>query len=726
MAHDSRQAMSGQFLQELFYRIYVLEGTVQQLEEKVEEQAKQNCLKLFGLHEPRKETDNVCLSRVLEVLNFHSGSDTWKWCKEDIEKAYRVGQRSGRQPRPIVIKFYRTVDKVWLLRDKQTRDSLRSDGLKLASALTRYQAARLRTARAEGKRAYFSNGRLHVLDRPAADRSDQSRDHRSDRDNHKVRHEDFGRGWHQERNQWRGSGQDWGGDYDYNHPPSWTPDYGSHWPGGDHDGYWHYMLASDQWPALHRDTATAQPSALEATQALRATRSTQEVSPNCEGVNGAGQSSAGCAVSLKSANHVRDRSSGLQSQRHHTTSAAYAGAGDVGVHVTPAIVPKPQSYHAASVNPVGTGGEGVPVAPGEMVDLQLHHAASADIVDAGGVGEQVMSDRVPESQHPHTTDASSADSGGVGELVPSDAGSVSGPDSAQVLEHHHPAGVNAVDTGDGGVPLTPDRVPESQRSRTTSVGSSNAGGVSVSVTLDCTPESQRSLTTSFGVSDAGVVGTPMTSDCVPQSQHPHTTSVSPSGAGGERVLVTSEYFSVPELQRPHATSDDNVDAGGVGMLTTTPTGSQRPPNGSGELVTAEGGATCDRDDSCESERETAPVIVAQPAPQTPYGASLALTRKRLMPENRKSHLASEAVQGPTDPVPQAVKQAKITDFTASDTTRQRPCNNERTSDRDTPKQRPATRSQSRVPPPIPPQDRPPVPGDTSIRRRSPTGEKHKD
>ena len=257
---------------DLFRRVEELEAKLDILESH----SRRNNLKIFGLEEGRRETYELCTDKVIGFLNNYATHKVWSY--EDIERAHRLGRQNHRrkQPRPVIIKFYRWHDKLRLLQDHRTRNAMRRDGYRLAADITRQQAAQLQNLKHEGKRGYYRNGKLHVQqDSRRRDRQDRQgqwgdrqlqtassnrghqgnrrRDWREDDRRQHSRREDND-GWREGDDDWRGDSDDWRNEeYDTsqrNGPVDYDNGYGydAHWRG--YWGYPNYMLHPHDWPPL--------------------------------------------------------------------------------------------------------------------------------------------------------------------------------------------------------------------------------------------------------------------------------------------------------------------------------------------------------------------------------------------------------------------------------------------------------------------------------------------
>ena len=101
MAASSERHTSSVY-EQLLSKISDLERQV----EILENHSRRNNLKIFGLEEARRETYDVCASRVVDLLNDYAPFK--RWCHDDIERAHRLGRanRNSKRPRSVIVKFF--------------------------------------------------------------------------------------------------------------------------------------------------------------------------------------------------------------------------------------------------------------------------------------------------------------------------------------------------------------------------------------------------------------------------------------------------------------------------------------------------------------------------------------------------------------------------------------------------------------------------------------------
>ena len=113
-------------------------------------------VKIYGLI----ESSNDCIDSVINMLNHFSSDPNWE--RGHIESAYRVGKRQGKGGRPTVVTFVNLGDKVFVLRDKDMRNRLRREGIKISEDLTSKQQADINFFKDKGYHAYYKKGKLIV------------------------------------------------------------------------------------------------------------------------------------------------------------------------------------------------------------------------------------------------------------------------------------------------------------------------------------------------------------------------------------------------------------------------------------------------------------------------------------------------------------------------------------------------------------------------------------
>ena len=133
--------------------------------DKLEGFSRRDNLRMYGVPSLTEgpEDYDACANAVVSVLNAADDNQDWQWASNDIVRAHRVGQSRDGSPRPMVVKFSRWRDKMYLLTSRQLRQRLAKHGnVRLANDLTRSQAKIAAQAREEGKVAYIKNGKMMV------------------------------------------------------------------------------------------------------------------------------------------------------------------------------------------------------------------------------------------------------------------------------------------------------------------------------------------------------------------------------------------------------------------------------------------------------------------------------------------------------------------------------------------------------------------------------------
>jgi hypothetical protein len=144
-----------------------LHGRLERLEKEAEKTnivSREKNLKLFGIYEPTPSDNWTDKEEIVGTLNHFSRQKRWQ--TSDITATYRIGTPTNRQqgPRPLIVTFHSTQDKVAILTDRELRNSLRGAGIRVASDLTPRQRDQVQFYRDQGKQAFFRNGRLIVDD----------------------------------------------------------------------------------------------------------------------------------------------------------------------------------------------------------------------------------------------------------------------------------------------------------------------------------------------------------------------------------------------------------------------------------------------------------------------------------------------------------------------------------------------------------------------------------
>ncbi len=127
-----------------------LESTVEQLERDKFKFS----MRIFGLQENVYETQSDLKSKVInEVLKVACPSK--KWETDSIIEAFRVGKRSDKNQRIIIVKFKSSDEKHLLYTG---RDNLRDKGIRISEELTTRERDVINNLRQNGRTGYFYKG----------------------------------------------------------------------------------------------------------------------------------------------------------------------------------------------------------------------------------------------------------------------------------------------------------------------------------------------------------------------------------------------------------------------------------------------------------------------------------------------------------------------------------------------------------------------------------------
>jgi hypothetical protein len=147
-----------------------LEGLQEEID-RLEGFSRRNNVKVFGLQEGL-ENNSTCEELVKGLLSdYYPGEE---WDRDVIERAHRLGNRNNpnrRGPRPVIAKFQRWGDAMRVMKNRDAREKMNNDGIRLAQDLTKRQSDKLRSLRQEGKSGYFVKGKLRVRDYEQSDRT---------------------------------------------------------------------------------------------------------------------------------------------------------------------------------------------------------------------------------------------------------------------------------------------------------------------------------------------------------------------------------------------------------------------------------------------------------------------------------------------------------------------------------------------------------------------------
>eukprot|EP00745_Piridium_sociabile_P006242 TRINITY_DN14019_c0_g1_i7.p2 TRINITY_DN14019_c0_g1~~TRINITY_DN14019_c0_g1_i7.p2 ORF type:complete len:522 (-),score=104.05 TRINITY_DN14019_c0_g1_i7:3624-5189(-) len=133
--------------------------------DRLESHSRKNNVKMFGIPESVGESFQACADKVVATLNEFFTEKVWS--ARDVERAHRLGKPNpnANRPRPMIVHFHRWADKMMLLQQNEARTALSRADVRVASDLTRRQAAKLKQLQEEGKFGYFKNGKLFTRER---------------------------------------------------------------------------------------------------------------------------------------------------------------------------------------------------------------------------------------------------------------------------------------------------------------------------------------------------------------------------------------------------------------------------------------------------------------------------------------------------------------------------------------------------------------------------------
>ena len=156
-------------------RVYALEegqdttlSKISKLENELERQerySRRSNVLIYGMREESAETYNACMGRVLDILQRYFSHK--QWLEVDIERTHRLGPKSpdNQRPRPVIIRFQRWSDAMSVMRDREGKTRLTAEeAMRVAADLTGQQRDTIREFKAQGKHAYYTNGKLIVQD----------------------------------------------------------------------------------------------------------------------------------------------------------------------------------------------------------------------------------------------------------------------------------------------------------------------------------------------------------------------------------------------------------------------------------------------------------------------------------------------------------------------------------------------------------------------------------
>ena len=151
-----------------------LASRVCHLEDKIEtqdRQLRQSNVVLYGLAESGDQGGSGLSVVVVRLLVKFFPNKTWN--VTDIERVHRLGNAStsGDRPRPVLVRFVRWGDAMFVMMDSVGKEKLRGEKLRIARDMTQQQRDTVSHYKKQGMHAYFSKGRLTVTEqrRPVSD-----------------------------------------------------------------------------------------------------------------------------------------------------------------------------------------------------------------------------------------------------------------------------------------------------------------------------------------------------------------------------------------------------------------------------------------------------------------------------------------------------------------------------------------------------------------------------
>ena len=130
--------------------------------EKMDIASRQRNLKFLGIYESTRNDKAADIEELVGTLSYFCDR---KWVSSDVEETHRIGPTSSasrRNPRPLIATFRHVDDKLAILRDRDLREALRQNAIRVAADLTPRQREEIQHYKKQGKTVYDKNGRLHV------------------------------------------------------------------------------------------------------------------------------------------------------------------------------------------------------------------------------------------------------------------------------------------------------------------------------------------------------------------------------------------------------------------------------------------------------------------------------------------------------------------------------------------------------------------------------------
>lgn len=128
--------------------------------EKHEQYSRRKNIRLYDVPEPSRENAEKTVCTILE--EYFPGNNL------QIERAHRVGKRRkpNEKPRPLICRFLDWRDAMIVMKDRETRETMKANGINVAQDLTQKQFEQLRSLKEEGKRGYFYRGKMFEKEFP--------------------------------------------------------------------------------------------------------------------------------------------------------------------------------------------------------------------------------------------------------------------------------------------------------------------------------------------------------------------------------------------------------------------------------------------------------------------------------------------------------------------------------------------------------------------------------
>ena len=126
--------------------------------DRLDRESRKATMRIFGLEEEvgeqKEDAKRIVTDKVLKVACAEED-----WTPDDLQKAYRVGQRSDDKPRIMIATFRYSDDKY---RIYGGRTKLRENGIRVGDDLTKRQRKKLSDLKQRGYNGYFFKGKVHT------------------------------------------------------------------------------------------------------------------------------------------------------------------------------------------------------------------------------------------------------------------------------------------------------------------------------------------------------------------------------------------------------------------------------------------------------------------------------------------------------------------------------------------------------------------------------------